>query len=151
MARWKRRRGFARKTTRSRTHREEKCRVIRRLVSEALEQRILLTAVTSVNPLGNSHVAPIAADVTATFDENLNASTVTPQSFVAHSLQGGKVVAASVSAVANVAMLDPNADFFPGELVQATITSDVQSSGGNPTTPPRLAIPDSGTVRKCCV
>ena len=107
-------------------------RVFRRLFAEPLEWRILLTSVTAVNPPANSHSAQVSTDVAATFDQNINPATATPQNFVVHSMQRGQLVGAStaVSAAGPTVTSNPTSDFFPGELLQASVTSAIQSTGG---------------------
>ena len=123
-----------RKRRRRRARREDKRSAVRRLLTESLERRMLLTTVTGVDPPAISHTAAVSANLTATFDVNLNSATVTDQSFVGHSQYGGKF-AAVTSSSANVATLSPNVDFFPGEQVQATVTAAVQSNAAVAATP----------------
>jgi hypothetical protein len=125
-------RGASAKTRRHLANRRK-----RQLLTERLEQRVLLTAVTSVAPLPNSPAALVASDVTATFDQPINPATASPTTFAIHSMQRGQLVgaAATVSTVGSVVSLDPASDFFPGELVQATVTDGIQSSTSDPATP----------------
>ena len=107
-------------------------RVFRRLLAEPLEWRILLTSVTGVNPPANSHSALGSTDVAVTFDQNINPATATPQNFVVHSMQRGQLVGSSaiVSVAGATVTLNPTSDFLSGELVQASVTSAIQSAGG---------------------
>ena len=109
----------------------------RRLFAEPLEWRLLLTTVTSVNPPENSHSAPVSTDISATFDQNINAATATAQNFVVHGMNTGQLGAAatSVSAAGATVTSNPNNDFFPGEIVQVSVTAGIQSSGGQAATP----------------
>ena len=109
-------------------------RDFRQLFAERLEQRMLLTSVTSVNPPANSHSAQASTDVAATFDQNINSATATPQKFVVHSMQRGQLAGSSavVSTAGPTVTLNPTSDFFPGELLQASVTSAIQSTGGQP-------------------
>ena len=97
-----------------------------------LEWRILLTSVTAVNPPANSHSAQVSTDIAATFDQNINPATATPQNFVVHSMQRGQLAGSSaiVSTAGATVTLNPTSDFFPGELVQTSVTSAIQSTGG---------------------
>ena len=112
-------------------------RAIRRLFAESLENRILLTTVTGIDPLANSHDAPVSADIVATFDQDINSATATSQTLAVHSMKRGRLVgaAATVSTAGGVVTFDPAADFFPGETVQITATSGIQSMTADPVVP----------------
>jgi len=101
-------------------------------LAEPLERRILLTSVTAVDPPANSLSAHVSTDIAATFDQNINPATATPQNFVVHSMQRGQLAGSSaiVSAAGATVTLDPTSDFLAGELVQASVTSAIQSTGG---------------------
>ena len=120
-----------RKSVQSRRHQWSR-RAFRRLSTEPLEGRILLTSVTSVNAPANSDSAHVSTDVAATFDQNINPATATPQNFVVHSMQRGQLAGSSaiVSAAGATVTLNPTSDFFPGEQVQTSVTSAIQSTGG---------------------
>ena len=123
--------GIRRKSVQSRQYQWRR-RAFRRLLAEPLEGRILLTSVTAVNPPANSHSAQVSTDVAATFDQNINPATATPQNFVVHSMQRGQLAGSSaiVSGAGATVTLNPTSDFFPGERVQASVTSAIQSTGG---------------------
>jgi hypothetical protein len=93
--------------------------------------------VNSVTPLNNSHDAVVSTDISATFNRNVEEGTASPRTFVVHSMQRGQLIgsAASVNALGASLTLDPTIDFFPGELVQATVTSRIESTSGQPATP----------------
>ena len=124
MHNWFKRRRNLRKGTRSR--RLEKRQAIRRLISESLERRILLTTVTSVDPPQNSLSAAVSTNISATFDENINAGTATSDNFVVHGSQ--RAAATTVSAAGMTVTADPDTDFTPGELVQVTSTAGIQGA-----------------------
>ncbi len=109
---------------------------VRSLFAEALEARQLLTVVTDVDPPANSHLAPLSANIATTFDQPINPTTATLQSFSIHSLQRGQLGAAdaTIATAGNVVTIDPG-DFLAGELVQATVTSATQSAAGEAATP----------------
>ncbi len=99
---------------------------------EMLEDRTLLSQVTTLAPAANSHTAPVDTNVTATFDANIDNSSVTDQTFVVHSMQRGQLVGAAVTSVgasAATVTLNPARNFFPGELVQATATARIKAPG----------------------
>jgi hypothetical protein len=105
---------------------EKRRRAIRRLGAEPLEKRILLATVTSVDPAANSFSAPVSTDISATFDEAINAGTATTDNFVVHGTI--RPVATTVSAAGMTVTADPSANFFPGELVQVTATAGIQGT-----------------------
>ena len=109
----------------------------RRLKAELLERRILLTAVVNVDPPENSSDAELSASVSATFDQDINSGTATAQTFAVHSLQRGRLTAtaATVNATGATVTLDPLSDFLPGERLQVTATSGIQSSTGSAVVP----------------
>jgi hypothetical protein len=113
----------------SRSHQNRR-RATRRLFTESLERRVLLTVITSLDPAANSFAAAASTDVSATFDQNVTAAT--DQTFVVHSSQRGQLVggATTVSTAGMTATHNPTDDFFPGEFVQATVTSGVTTAGG---------------------
>ena len=86
---------------------------------EVLEQRRLLTTVTDVDPLPNSHGAPVTTDVSALIDTDINAATVSAQTFAVHGMQTGQVLE-SFGVSGDTVTLSPDARFHAGELVQAT-------------------------------
>ena len=92
----KQRRRIGRNSLQSRQF-QRKRRVFRRLLAEPLEWRILLTRVTGFSPPANSHSAQVSTDIAATFDQNINSATATPQNFVVHSMQRGQLAGSSAS------------------------------------------------------
>jgi hypothetical protein len=130
MLRYRKRRWIRRNSSAQSVRHEKRQRAIRRLIAEPLENRILLTTVTGVTPLANSHNAAVSTDISATFDQNITAAT--DQNFVVHSAQGGRLVggATSVSTSGTTAAHDPTNNLFPGERVQATVTGGLATAGG---------------------
>ncbi len=126
--------GSTRKSRRSRRRASKRQRL---LGAEGLERRVLLTAVTAVSPPVNAPAAPVTSDVAVTFDQAINPTTSSAATFAVHTMQRGQLVgpAATVTTAGPVVTLDPTSDFFPGELVQATVTAGIQSTGGEPATP----------------
>ena len=93
--------------------------------------------VLAADPLARSHTADLSTNVTITFDQDIDGATVTSQSLAVHSRLRGQLVGstATVSTNAATVIVDPAADFFPGELVQTTVTSVIQGTSGQPATP----------------
>jgi hypothetical protein len=104
----------------------------RALFSERLENRLLLTAVTSVDPPENSFDAAASTNISATFDVAINAATATPDTFVVSTRGNGRLssTTASISTAGQTVTLDPSANLFPGEIVRVTATSGIQSTAG---------------------
>ena len=99
----------------------------RRLFAEMLEPRLLLTTVSMISPLANSHTAPVTTNAAVTFDQSINAATATSRAFAVHSMQRGQLVgsAATVSTAGETVTLSPTVDFLPGELVHASVTAAI--------------------------
>ncbi len=110
-------------------------RRFRRLSVEMLERRNLLAMVTGVAPAANAHHVSVSTEITATFDENINPATATARTLSVHSAQGGLLrdPSAAVSTAGMTVTLDPSADFFPGDLVQASVTAGI--TGVTPAVP----------------
>lgn len=110
---------------------------VRRLFFEALEHRAMLTSVTGVIPALNSHNAPAATAISATFDANINAATATPDTLVIHSRHRGQIAPPGVTVTTSGSMLtaSPAATFQPGELLQVTATAAIQSTFADPVSP----------------
>ena len=93
--------------------------------------------VLSTSPVSGTHSNNVSTDISATFDKNVQSSSVTDATFVAHKSYGSKLQAGEGTwgAAAATATLNPNADFKPGERVQMTATSGLFSTGGIPALP----------------
>lgn len=91
---------------------------------------MLLTTITGVDPLANSHDASTSTDVAATFDQDVVAGSATPQNFVVHGSQSQGFVAGTVSAAGPVITHNPTRDFAAGEVVQVTSTAGISTTGG---------------------
>lgn len=102
----------------------------RSLLFETLESRHLLTSVVDVTPAPNSHTGPTLADVSATFDGPISGATGTVDSFAVHASMHAAPVTVHASPQGLTA--DPIGPLFPGELVQATITSEVEDIANRP-------------------
>ena len=113
---------------------DRKRSAVRRLFSESLERRMLLTTITGLSPLANSHDAPVSTSIAATFDQDINSATATTQTLVVMSRQGGPLNAgeASVATSGMTVTLDPSSNFFAGDVVQVSATSGIQSTTADP-------------------
>ena len=82
----------------------------------------------SVSPPAHDLDAAQDADVTATFDDDMNVGDAT--SFVVHGSMAGKRLSGSYGGDGTTALsFDPTVDFQPGELVTVTLTTDLTSTG----------------------
>ena len=112
-----------------------------RFTVEELESRVVLAAPGSVDvspePLAND--ASQSTDLSAVFDQTLQNNSVTDDSFVVQGMFTGKRLAGgnTFHDVGSTATADLASDqgFFPGELVNASLTSGIQSLGGEPASP----------------
>ena len=62
---------------------------------------------------------------------------MTPNTFVVHSMRHGQLVgsAGTTSTIGNMVSLDPTSDLFPGDLIQATVSSKIRGANGQPARP----------------
>jgi hypothetical protein len=76
----------------------------------------------------------VGANVTATFSEAMDASTISGSTFTLKKTSDSSAVAASVSynAADNTATLNPTNDLAPGTEYTATVTTGVKDLAGNP-------------------
>ena len=90
----------------------------------------------SFSPSANSHSAPVTTDIMAEFDQQIDGATATPETFSVHSMQRGQLIGPSATVTTNgtVVLVNP-ADFFPGELVQVSVTESIESTIGGPGLP----------------
>ena len=74
----------------------------------------------------------VGTNVTATFDQDMDAATITGSSFSLKKVGSATVVPASVSysSASKTATLDPTADLEAGGQYEATLTTDVKSAEG---------------------
>lgn len=88
--------------------------------------------VQSVMPAQNELSAAVDADVVVEFNQAMDESTVTADAFVITGSYGSTYAISSVNydAPSNTATLSHSAGFWPGELVQVTVTTAVENSGG---------------------
>ncbi len=85
-----------------------------------------------LEPAPNSHTAPTTTNLTATFDSAIDPASVTTETLVVHGDFHGRLGGAlSVGSI----VFDPDDDFFPGELVETTVTTGVTELDGTPVVP----------------
>ncbi|OQY45090.1 MAG: hypothetical protein B6242_11250 [Anaerolineaceae bacterium 4572_78] len=80
----------------------------------------------SIHPISNIHTAPLTTVVSITYDQSMNISTVSTQTFAVHAMQTG-LLSEAFSVNAGTISLIPNSPFMPGELVQVSATTGTLS------------------------
>ncbi len=88
--------------------------------------------VTATSPTAGATGVAVTANVTGTFSEAMNASTITPTTFTLRT--GTTTVPAAVTYSGNVATLNPSADLAAGTTYTATIkgsSTGVKDASGN--------------------
>ncbi len=82
------------------------------------------TLAVELDPSPNSHTAPRTTNITATFTAAINPETISEATFVVHSRFQGQVTGTYYPSN-NEVVFDPSLVFFPGELLQTTLTTDI--------------------------
>ncbi len=116
-----------------------------------LQNSNILSEISFINPQtgwidGSSsvHVTPYqnainvnkSSDITAAFNQDMNASTINRSNIKVFGLQTGlKSSSVSYNAGTRTATINPNSDFKVGEKIQVTLSSGIQSSSNTPITP----------------
>lgn len=85
--------------------------------------------VSWTNPASGAADIAVSTDISATFSEALDPSTVTVSSFSL--MQGTTAVAGLVSYAGLTATFDPSSSFSPGLTYTATVNTDVRDLAGN--------------------
>ena len=90
--------------------------------------------VETVAPTANAPSAPLDSDVSAIFDQDLAADTVSDTTFAVHAMQAGRLLQPenSLSVNGNTVTLNPAVDFKPGELIEVTATTGIENPTGQP-------------------
>ena len=82
-----------------------------------------------LHPPRNSHTAPLTTTVSATYDEPIDAATVTSRTFAVHGMQSGLVTATHGVSDGQI-IVTPTQPFHQGELVYAIATTDTLNITG---------------------
>ncbi len=104
------------------------------------------------DPDPNTHTAPLTTTVSITYDEPINATTVTSRTFAVHGMQSGLVT--ETHGVVNggyTIIVTPTNGFFPGELVYAVATTQTTNITGTHPLTPTLWQFTAGRVDPRCV
>jgi uncharacterized repeat protein (TIGR01451 family) len=86
-------------------------------------------------PPANSHDAAATTALTVTYDQPLNPATVNSATFPVQAMQRGRVPGVHTLA-GSQATFQPAGPFFPGEIVQATVTTGTLNAAGQPLAEP---------------
>ena len=87
--------------------------------------------VTTLFPVANTHSADNTTNLVATFNGNIDTSSVKDTTYVVHRAFKSPV-SGNFNVVDNIITFDPDSIFYPGELIQTTITTDITLNGGTP-------------------
>lgn len=103
---------------------------------ECLEDRVVLTTVTSVSPVAGVIEVGVSNPIKATFDVALNPSTVNTNTFILQDSQGHNVAGAvAYDSTSNTAIIQPNAALSYTQSYTATViggSGGVKDTQGNP-------------------
>jgi hypothetical protein len=82
-------------------------------------------------PALNDLNVPLGTDVSAVFTMEMDPATLTSETVILQGVSSGiHEGTVAYDAGAQMVVADPDADFFPGELVTTILTGDIQASGG---------------------
>ena len=87
--------------------------------------------ITNRSPAPNATGVQLGTDVTVTFDEPMNASSITPSTFRLRAQGASSDVPATVSYAGATATLDPTAALAPATTYQVTVSGTVADTSGN--------------------
>ncbi|MBO6792631.1 MAG: VCBS repeat-containing protein [Balneolaceae bacterium] len=94
--------------------------------------------VTEVSPTVNSVGVAITDNITATFNDDINSSTLTSSTVLVHGSQRGKLTGTiSYDSPSKTMTFDPDSSFRAGEIITVTITTGVENSTGSSLTYPK--------------
>jgi len=105
----------------------------------------------ALDPPRNSHTAPLTTTVSITYDEPMDPTTVTSQTFAIHGMQSGLVTETHSVVNNNTIIVTPTHAFFPGELVYAVATTQTANITGTHPLTPTLWQFNAGEVTNRCV
>lgn len=94
--------------------------------------------ITGLAPARNTVGVTRATNVTITLSQPVGTSAGTLNALKVYSSQRGGQVAGTTTVSGNTLTFDPRRDFKPGEVLRATLTSQVQSTNGATLTTPQV-------------
>ncbi|MCK4716423.1 MAG: Ig-like domain-containing protein, partial [Candidatus Marinimicrobia bacterium] len=87
--------------------------------------------IISVNPLQNALNISANANISVTFDQDINSATINANTFIIHAFQTGLHTGTyNYDNGTKTATFDPTGDFQVGEVVTVILTTDIQDTGG---------------------
>ncbi len=87
--------------------------------------------IVSISPMQNELNVPASANISVTFDVDMDATTINDTTFVVNARSTGVHEGfITYDSLAKTATFDPNGDFDVGEVVTVTLTTDIQSREG---------------------
>ncbi|MCP4540531.1 MAG: DUF11 domain-containing protein, partial [Chloroflexi bacterium] len=97
---------------------------------------VYLLSITTTIPSANAVGVPLTTTIVATFDGDLDVSTVSSGTFVAHGMQSGLVTGTfGYDDPRRTMMLTPTRAFYAGEIVRASATKSLLRTDGEPLHP----------------
>ena len=84
----------------------------------------------NTSPASNAVSVPLDSNVVLTYSAPIDATSVTSRTVAVHSMMHGLVTVATHSTNGQVVTVDPNRQFFPGELVYTTATTQTTDITG---------------------
>ena len=97
--------------------------------SEALVVNIIPPQITNFAPPSNTHNTSQNTNISATYDQNIDPTFVTTQTFAVHAMQTGQLLEA-YSVNSGQVIFDPSTNLKSGELVQVSVTTGIQNEDG---------------------
>jgi len=89
--------------------------------------------IVSISPTQNELNVSVSTNISVTFDVDMDSTTINDSTFVINAtVTGFHSGAITYDSLTKTATLDPENDFDVGEVVTVVLTSDIQSSEGNP-------------------
>ncbi|WP_205720269.1 FG-GAP-like repeat-containing protein [Fodinibius halophilus] len=88
-------------------------------------------SITSTTPSANSINAALDSDIILNFSSNIDGSTIHDTTLVVHGAYSG-IISATVSGQGTSTLtIDPTQDFYFGEMIYVTATTNIKSTGGD--------------------
>ncbi|MCP4540894.1 MAG: DUF11 domain-containing protein, partial [Chloroflexi bacterium] len=91
----------------------------------------------SIHPVSNTHSAPLTTTVSITYDQDMDATSVSSHTFAVHRMQTGLLTQTFGSGGGTIT-LTPTIPFHPGELIQASATGGLRNITGTAAMPPTV-------------
>ena len=93
---------------------------------------VFAQSVVSVTPVQNALDVSKSTDISVTFDQDMNASTINDNTFIVHSLQKGLCTGSySYSSGTYTATFNPDSSFRVGDIVSVFLTEGIENTSGD--------------------